>query len=120
MTASLTENPLALYADCELFEQTPRNNWLMPVASDLPVLVFSGEIDTQTASSWGPLAAETLTNSQAIVFPETGHGALLFSQCARDIGAAFLEAPEGEINTSCIADLRLPYLMPDGSFLDVQ
>lgn len=120
ITAFLSETPLPLYANCEFFEQTPRSNWLVPVASDLPVLVFSGEIDTQTASSWGPLVAETLTNSQAIVFPETGHGALLFSQCARDIGAAFLESPEGEINTSCVADLRMPYLMPDGSFLDVQ
>ena len=78
-------------------------------------MVFSGEIDTQTASSWGPLVAETLSNSRAIVFPEAGHGALLFSKCARDVGEAFLENPEAEIDTSCVADLRLPYLMPDGT-----
>ncbi|GGX67225.1 hypothetical protein GCM10007385_40390 [Tateyamaria omphalii] len=116
MIAEMTDPPNTLYADCKLFEQHPRPNWLEPVTSDLPVLVFSGEIDTQTSSTWGPLVAQTLPNSHAIVFPEAGHGALLFSQCARDIGEAFLEMPQSAVDTSCVADLRLPYLMPDGSF----
>lgn len=120
LAAALTDPPPSLFEDCNLFEQHARDNWLEPVSSDLPVLVFSGEIDTQTASTWGPLAAETLSNSQAIVFPEAGHGALLFSQCARDIGEAFLEAPGETVNISCVAELRLPYLMPDGSLLNVQ
>lgn len=120
LAEALADPAPSLFEDCSLFEQVPRDNWLEPVASDLPVLVFSGEIDTQTASSWGPLVAQTLTNSQAIVFPEAGHGALLFSQCARDIGEAFLEAPGRTVATSCVDDLRLPYLMPDGSFLDVR
>lgn len=79
-----------------------------------------GGVRSVVLDSVAPLAAETLPNSQAIVFPETGHGALLFSQCARDIGEAFLEDPDSTVNTSCVADLRLPYLMPDGSFLDVR
>lgn len=120
LASALTDPLPSMFTICDLFEERPRDNWLEPVTSDLPVLVFSGEIDTQTASSWGPLVAETLPNSQAIVFPEAGHGALLFSQCARDIGEAFLEAPGSTIDTSCASDLRLPYLMPDGSLLDVR
>ncbi len=119
MTAALANVP-SLYSDCAEFNPVPRDNYLEPVSSDIPVLVFSGEIDTQTAASWGELTAETLSNSQSFLFPETGHGALLFGQCARDIGEAFLETPSAAIDGACVADLRLPYLMPDGSFLAVE
>lgn len=119
VTAALADLP-SLYGDCGLFTPVPRDNYLEPVVSDIPVLVFSGEIDTQTASSWGALAAETLSNSQSFLFPETGHGALVFSQCARDIGEAFLENPGANIDGSCVSALRLPYLMPDGSLHNVE
>ncbi|MEL7282758.1 MAG: alpha/beta hydrolase, partial [Pseudomonadota bacterium] len=119
VTAALADLP-SLYGDCSLFTPERRDNYLEPVVSDIPVLVFSGEIDTQTASSWGALAAETLSNSQSFLFPETGHGALVFSRCARDIGEAFLENPGEDIDGACVADLRLPYLMPDGSFYSVE
>ena len=38
-------------------------------------------------------SAENLANSQVVLFPETGHGAIRYSQCAKDIGAAFLNNP---------------------------
>ncbi|WP_299751816.1 alpha/beta fold hydrolase [uncultured Tateyamaria sp.] len=119
LTAALADLP-SLYDDCGQFTPVPRDDYLEPVVSDIPVLVFSGEIDTQTASSWGALAAETLSNSQSFLFPETGHGALVFSQCARDIGEAFLENPGANIDGSCVSALRLPYLMPDGSLHSVE
>ncbi|NOC84524.1 MULTISPECIES: alpha/beta hydrolase [unclassified Ruegeria] len=119
MTAALAEIP-SLFADCSEFTPIPRDNYLEPVLSDIAVLVLSGEIDTQTASSWGGLAADTLHNSQSFLFPETGHGALVFSQCARDIGEAFLENPGAGIDSTCVSDLRLPYLMPDGSLHSVE
>ena len=38
----------------------------------------SGLPDTQTAASWGPETPRHLPRGQAIIFPETGHGALGF------------------------------------------
>lgn len=106
-----------LFAACEdVFKPVPRENWLEPVESDLPVLAMNGEIDTQTAYSWGAIATETLTNAQNLVFPESGHGTILFSQCARDITEAYIENPFGNLNIDCISGLRPPVLMPDGSF----
>ncbi len=79
------------YASCELFPKHYRPGFHDPVTADIPTLVFSGLMDTQTATSWGQETARHLPRAQAIVFPEAGHGALAFSQCARDLGVASVE-----------------------------
>ena len=33
--------------------------------------------------------------------------------------AIYIEDPEGDLNTACIADLRPPVLMPDGSLREL-
>ena len=40
---------------------------------------------------------------------------LAFSQCARDIGAAFIENPEATFDTSCADALAPAFILPDGS-----
>ena len=47
-----------------------------------------------------------------VLFPETGHGAIRFSQCAKDVGAAFFNNPEGEVNTACTSDLLPQFVLP--------
>ena len=78
----------------------------------IPTLLLLGTADTQTAISWGQHAAETLENSQVVIFPETGHGAINYSQCAKDIGAAFVNNPEGKLVTSCTVDLVPQFVLP--------
>jgi len=75
-------------------------------------LILLGSADTQTSISWGQHAAETLDNSQVVLFPETGHGAIRYSQCAKDIGAAFFNDPEGEIDSACTEDLLPQFVLP--------
>ncbi|MEV8468769.1 alpha/beta fold hydrolase [Fluviibacterium sp. DFM31] len=114
--AVLAEEIPAFFTVCnEVFTPVPRDNWLEPVESAQPVLLMNGEIDVQTSGAWGAVAAATLSNSRNLVFPESGHGTILFSQCARDITAAYIEDPDGRIDTSCIADLRAPVMLPDGT-----
>ena len=95
-----------LLENCDLFPtgQEPQG-FHDPVESDIPAPILLGTADTQTAASWGQHAAETLDNSQVVLFPETGHGAIRFSQCARDIGAAFYNNPGGKLDTTCADDL---------------
>jgi pimeloyl-ACP methyl ester carboxylesterase len=102
-----------LMSYCELFPtgQEPKG-FHDPVESDIPALILAGTADTQTATSWGQQAAESLENSQVVIFPETGHGAIRFSQCAKDIGAAFVNSPEGDLNTSCVEDLLPQFDLP--------
>lgn len=49
-----------------------------------------------------------------VLFPETGHGAIRYSQCAKDIGAAFFNNLEAKIDTACIQDLLPQFVLPPG------
>lgn len=100
---------------CGLFKPHPRPGYHDPVTSPIPTLVLQGALDTQTAPSWGALMASTLPRGQFAFFPESGHGTLLFSQCSRDISAAFLENPEARVDTSCTMALVPSFVLPDGS-----
>ena len=86
-----------------------------PVTGDgkIPVMVFTGTNDIQTATSWAEQAADALTGSQFVRFPNTGHGATLFSQCARDVAAAFFDQPESLTNSECSAQLIPSFVLPD-------
>jgi hypothetical protein len=57
----------------------------------------------------------SLPKGRLVFFPETGHGTLASSQCARDIGAAFLENPEASFDSSCAEALTPAFILPDGS-----
>ncbi|WP_295455081.1 alpha/beta fold hydrolase [uncultured Thiodictyon sp.] len=103
----------AYYASCAPFPVHARPGFHEPVTAAIPTLALSGLLDTQTAASWGPQTARHLPHGQAIVFPETGHGALLFSQCARDLGVAFIENPTVPLDKSCVAGLAPSFVLPE-------
>lgn len=115
MQEAIVEMVAPFDAACPLFEKHPRENWTTGGSSDRPVLSMNGELDTQTAGVWGALAVQDYSDAQVVMVPESGHGTIRFSQCAKDITAAFIEDPEGELDTSCVEDLRLPVMLPDGT-----
>lgn len=82
------------------------------VKSDIPALVMYGFNDTQTSTEEALLAAEGLSRATALGFPEAGHAALVFSQCAKDIGMAFVERPTEALATGCIATLKPTFILP--------
>ena len=86
-----------------------------PVTGDgnIPVMVFGGTNDTQTATSWTRAAAANLVGAQYVEFPNAGHGVINFSQCAKHIAAAFVDNPEAEIESGCTADLMPRFVLPD-------
>ncbi|MBE1283513.1 MAG: alpha/beta fold hydrolase [Rhodobacteraceae bacterium] len=86
-----------------------------PVTGDgsVPVMVFTGTNDIQTATSWSEQAANSLIGSQFVRFPNTGHGATLFSQCAKDVAAAFFDQPEKAVNLACVNDLMPSFVLPE-------
>lgn len=99
---------------CDLFVPVPRDGQHAPVKSDIPTLVLYGLNDTQTSSADALDTAAHLGNARALGFPEAGHGALIFSQCARDIGMAFIEQPGDDLATGCTASLRPQWVLPPG------
>lgn len=82
------------------------------VKSDIPTLVMYGFNDTQTSTEEALLAAAGLGRSTALGFPEAGHAALVFSQCAKDIGMAFVERPGEPLATGCIETLKPRFILP--------
>jgi pimeloyl-ACP methyl ester carboxylesterase len=100
---------------CMEFVPQPRAGFHDPVTAPIPTLVMQGAVDTQTAPSWGAMMVSSLPKGRLVFFPETGHGTLAFSQCAKDIGAAFLENPEAPFDASCAPKLAPAFLLPDGT-----
>ena len=91
-----------------------REGYHTPVTSDIPALVLYGLNDAQTSSADAKDTAANLGNARVLGFPEAGHGALIFSQCAKDIGLAFIERPEAELATGCIESLKPEWVLPPG------
>jgi pimeloyl-ACP methyl ester carboxylesterase len=103
-----------VYDMCQLLPAAPRPEFLTPVSSDIPTMVVYGLNDTQTSSADARHAAETLSRAQVIEVPEAGHGAIIFSQCVKDIGMAFIERPETAPDTACLASLKPRFVLPPG------
>lgn len=80
-----------------------------PVESDIPTLVLAGEFDPVTPPAWAEDAAYYLSNSYYFVFPEVGHGIMGTSDCATSIYEQFLDDPDTEPDSVCIADLAVEF-----------
>jgi pimeloyl-ACP methyl ester carboxylesterase len=81
----------------------------------IPTLVLQGRYDTQTDSTMAAQVMEGLRNGTWVEFSSTGHGVITFSQCAKDIGVAFVNNPERRPDTSCTADLFPEFVLPPAS-----
>lgn len=101
---------------CREFTPQSRPGFHDPVTAAIPTLVMQGAFDTQTAPSWGAWMVSSLPKGRLVFLPESGHGTLAFSQCAKDIGAAFLENPAAPFDASCADALTPAFLLPDGTW----
>jgi hypothetical protein len=81
--------------------------------------VFNGRFDPITPPAYGQEAAKTLPNSYYFVFPDTGHGALMTSECADAIFLEFLSNPQNAPDGSCIGTLPPVEFMTAQDVLDV-
>lgn len=87
---------------CALWDVTVLDSYVdVPVNSDVPVLLMSGDFDPITPPSYADAAAETLPNSYNLVFPLGGHGAF-FETCGMQIALEFLNNPSAQPDTTCI------------------
>jgi hypothetical protein len=73
-----------------------------PITADIPALVAAGEFDPVTPPAYGRLVAGHLPRSRYFEARGMGHGALPFTQCARDLTLAFLDAPDRPLDTACL------------------
>jgi pimeloyl-ACP methyl ester carboxylesterase len=78
-----------------------------PVKSDVPVLIFAGELDPSTPPQWGQSLLADLPNAQFILMPGRAHGAS-FNGCAGRMTVAFINDPAKPLDTRCVAQQRGP------------
>lgn len=79
----------------------------MPVPSNIPTLSFGSAFDRQTPASWARIAIEKLTNAQAFIIPEAGHGAVAYQPGVADLGAAFIDNPKRRFDNSCAQSIKV-------------
>lgn len=75
-----------------------------PLVSDVPALVFAGEMDAVTAPKQTRAAAARLPNAQFVLLPGLPHAALDHSLCARAIATAFVADPARTLDAGCVAE----------------
>ncbi len=72
------------------------------VHSDVPTLIFSGNLDPITPPKFGTLVGETLSNARHIVFPVGAHGNSIATDCGRGLTLGFFDQPApAALDTSC-------------------
>lgn len=109
------------FSDYRLFQQTracgmwPRgeipSDFLQPVRSNAPVLIFSGNTDPVTPPKYGEEVAAHLPNSRHIVIREAGHGVdgLTDPGCIDRIANEFLDKGNAKnLDVSCIEQMAPP------------
>ena len=112
------KNPFGNY---RVFQQTracgmwPRGgiptNYLEPVHSNAPVLIFSGNMDPVTPPSYGEEIARHLPNSRHVIIQQAGHSVdgLTDPGCIDRIALEFLEKGNAkDLDVSCVERMAPP------------
>lgn len=102
-----------VFGSCIPFKQVQRDNWQVPVKSDIPTLSIGSLYDSQTPASWAKIATEQLSNAQVFMIPEAGHGALLYQSCVADMGVAFINQPGRKLSNDCAESISIEWHIPD-------
>ena len=83
------------------------------VISDIPTLVLAGQYDPITPPAGADVVREGLANSYSFLFPHEGHG-ITPTECGATLVNAFIESPDVEPDSSCIASAPEPvWVTPD-------
>jgi pimeloyl-ACP methyl ester carboxylesterase len=83
-----------------------------PVASRVPVLMLSGEVDAATPAHFATEVARTLPNARQVRIKNVAHD--YFADCLRDLVADFFARGSArELDTRCVDTLRRPpFVLP--------
>ena len=104
----------ALEAICSVWPEGPIDEeFKVPLTTDIPVLLLSGDADPITPPRYAEMAAVDLLNARHLIGRHQGHGQIAVG-CTRRVFAAFVDAadPAG-LDAEC---LQRSYVMP--FFLD--
>ena len=84
-----------------------------PIASDVPVLLLSGDYDPITPPSWAKRALASLPHGHHLIFRGIGHDVVDSTDCGGQAIADFLANPSRTPTTACVATMEPPYFVID-------
>jgi pimeloyl-ACP methyl ester carboxylesterase len=88
-----------------------RDNFRDPVSSNVPVLIFSGNMDPVTPPQRGEEVARVLPNSRHVIVPQAGHGVdgLTDPGCVDRLIMEFIEKGDARgLDVSCVERMTPP------------
>jgi len=104
----------SILTSCETWDVDPvLSDAKEPVRSDVPTLLIAGEVDSLTPPSWALEVADGLSDSRVYEIPGYGHSAVFSGPCPFSLMFQFLNDPTQPPDDSCIADLKLEFLIPE-------
>ena len=90
----------------------PDTTFRVPLATDIPVLAVSGNLDPVTPPHWAEHALVAMTRAWHLVIPVGSHSER--SPCVVGIFRQFLELGTVDgVDTGCLADVRRPPFVVD-------
>ena len=114
MGAEMVDNRLK---PCDFWPRNPMDAaFYEPLASDVPALVLSGELDPVTPPVWGEQVAKQWKNARHFVVPGAGHGTTR-NGCVSRMMTDFVKAGSAaSLQTECLKRLKRPpfFLTPAG------
>lgn len=75
---------------------------LNPVISDIPVIMFNGDLDSATPVGDALDAASHLKNSQLFILPGIGHNPMLEGDCPVSMMQQFIDNPMAPVEDECL------------------
>lgn len=88
-----------------------------PLASEVPTLILTGQLDARTPAFLADRVEQNLPNARQLVFPAGTHvqlGELNF--CAAELMVSFLNNPSGDFADDCLRGLKpVNFALPDGA-----
>lgn len=103
----------ALNAICSVWPDGPIDSeFKVPLATDLPVLLLSGDSDPITPPRYAEMAAVDLTNARHLVGKHQGHGQIAVG-CTRRLVAKFIDSADPhEIDADCLdRSFAMPFFL---------
>ncbi|MEM7687568.1 MAG: alpha/beta fold hydrolase [Pseudomonadota bacterium] len=123
--AGWSDNIVNLLADTEKREREVCELWgfgqddplqAQAPTGDRPTLILTAEHDTISPPAHSATAAQSLSNSQLVIFPWTAHGVIAERQpCGFLLMRTFIENPGGPLDTSCVAAIDEPVWVPEAA-----
>lgn len=97
---------------CAAWNVTPANaDYVLPVTSKIPTLVYAGEYDPNTPPQWGMLTTQALPKATFVPFAGMTHGSGE-TRCGWTLLARFLDDPEKPLDLNCASRFMYPHFAP--------